>query len=153
MVIFNTQGNRKFTTFGYFIAGLIGCDVFDFSALFPFHIMCMYEAQDCSQLTNQSQHTFRISFNPMEMYAFGYVLVHVPIQCHLENYNELPFDILEDSLSSHASSIDQIQGSIVELTIYYDKKRDSSPPKYLLHSITKCTFQRFTASMLYKLLP
>ena len=148
---------RNFTTFGYFIAGLIGCDVFDFSELFPFRILCMYEAQDCSQLSNQAQHTLLTPSNPMEMYAFGYVLVHAPIQCHLRIFNESPFDILEDSLSDHASSINQIQGSIIELTIHcHDTKLDYSlllQPKCLFHSITKCKFQFFSASILYKLLP
>ena len=134
---------RYLTTFGYFIAGMIGyADLIDFDLLFynipSFLVMCMYEAQDCSQLS--SDRCLHIDpSNPMEMYAFGYVLVHAPIQWHLDC--RVPFDILASSLSDHASSIDKIQGSIVELA---QMLKDVDPrlqlfPKRLLHSITTMT--------------
>ena len=135
------------TTFRYFIAGMIGyADLIDIDLLFnsisSFLVMCMYEAQDCSQLSFDQCLKINPS-NPMEMYAFGYVLVHAPIQWHLY-YSGVPFDILASSLSDHASSIDKIQGSIVELTI--EMFNDVDPrlqllPKCLLHSITTCAFK------------
>ena len=154
----------ELTTFGYFLAGIIGCDVFNFNySNLPFQIMCMYEAQDCSQLSDQVRYICVIQSNPMEMYAFGYVLVHAPIQWNLSfATSELPpFDILASSLSDHASSIGHIHGSIVELNVSFNSSKvDTSlqllPPKHLLHSILKfkCKcFRRFTASMLSQLLP
>ena len=135
------------TTFGFFLAGMIGCDKIEHFMSFKcsFLIMCMYEAQDCSQLTQPSPYTYDIPSNPMEMYAFGYVLVNAPIQWHLcATYGLPPFDILAASLRDHASSEDQIQGSIVELTMSFNYKclpeHDLLPPTNLLHSITKSTF-------------
>ena len=149
-------------TFGYFIAGMIGyADLidfdFDFDSSASFLVMCMYEAQDCSQLTFDECLHIKPS-NPMEMYAFGYVLVHAPIQWHLY-YSGVPFDILAFSLSDHASSIDKIQGSIVGLTI--QMLNDVDPrlqllPKCLLHSITTCAFTlpvKVPVLVLLKLLP
>ena len=136
---------RYLTTFGYFIAGMIGyADLIDVNLLFnfisSFLVMCMYEAQDCSQLSSDQCLHIKPS-NPMEMYAFGYVLVHAPIQWYLDCM--VPFDILASSLSDHASSIDKIQGSIVGLTIQMFNDVDPRLqllPKCLLHSITTCAF-------------
>ena len=131
------------TTYSYFIAGMIGyADLiaieFYISPGKSFLIMCMYEAQDCSQFS--SDQCLRISLsNPMEMYAFGYVLVHAPIQWHLDISSSVPFDILASSLSDHASSIDMIQGSIVGLDINVVDPRLQLLPKCLLHSITSVT--------------
>ena len=150
------------TTFRCFIAGMIGyadlIDVnIDFGSGTSFLVMYMYEAQDCSQLSSDQCLLIDPS-NPMEMYAFGYVLVHAPIQWHYI-YIGVPFDILASSLSDHASSIDKIQGSIVGLTI--DMLNDVYPrlqllPKCLLHSITSMICQlrgQVTASVLLKWLP
>ena len=151
-----TQSYR--TTFGYFIAGMIGyADLIDVDLRFydspSFLVMCMYEAQDCSQLSFDQ--CLRINpSNPMEMYAFGYVLVHAPIQWDLF-CREITFDTLASSLSDHASSIDKIQGSIVGLSIV--KLNDVDPrlqllPKCLLHSITTCVFLLHDTAMLQVLL-
>ena len=129
------------TTFSYFIAGMIDVGL-HFCSNASFLVMCMYEAQDCSHLSSDKCLYINPS-NPMEMYAFGYVLVHAPIQWHLSIYTRVPFDILASSLSDHASSIDKIQGSIVELTIQMFNDVDPRLqllPKCLLHSITTCTF-------------
>ena len=77
---------RYLKTFGYFIAGMIGyADLINVDLHFgsspSFLVMCMYEAQDCSK--HSSDKCLHIDpSNPMEMYAFGYVLVHAPIQWH-----------------------------------------------------------------------
>ena len=157
-VIFSNK--RYLITFGYFIAGMIGyADLIDdddphFGSGTSFLVMCMYEAQDCSQLSFDQ--CLRIDpSNPMEMYVFGYVLVHAPIQWHL-CYSGVPFDILASSLSDHASSIDKIQGSIVELTIPMLNDVDSRPQLLPLHSITSMTclfIGQVTASVLLKWLP
>ena len=160
------SNKRYLTTFGYFIAGMIGyADLIDvglpFDFISSFLVMCMYEAQDCSQLSSdQCLHMY--PSNPMEMYAFGYVLVHAPIQWHL-NYTRVPFDILASSLSDHASSIDQIQGSIVGLNFQMVNNVDPRPqllPKCLLHSINSMTCllnlkeqDLVSASVLLKWLP
>ena len=156
------SNKRYLTTFRYFIAGMIGyADLINvdlhFGSSTSFLVMCMYEAQDCSQLSfDQCLHID--PSNPMEMYAFGYVLVHAPIQWHL-CYSSVPLDILTSSLSDHASSIDKIQGSIVGLTIVKLNDVDPRPqllPKCLLHSITtmQCLLRgQFTASVLLKCLP
>ena len=137
------------TTFGYFIAGMIGYEFISTIDKFKdmlFLVMCMYEAQDCSQLTSSRCLSITPS-NPMEMYAFGYVLVHAPIKWHLSNTRVPPFfDILASSLTDHAaSSIDQIQGSIVGLRIEYEYVDLRLPllPKCLLHSIItmSCCFR------------
>ena len=149
------------TSFGYFIAGMIGyADLIYVDLHFSsdtFLVMCMYEAQDCSQLSSDQCLIIRPS-NPMEMYALGYVLVHAPFQWHIYK-SGVPFDILASSLSDHASSIDKIQGSIVGLTIEVLNDVDPRPqllPKCLLHSITsmQCLFiGQVTASVLLKWLP
>ena len=139
--------NPHLTTFGFFLAGTIGCDKIERFMSFKnsFLFMCMYEAQDCSQFTQPSPFTYDLPSNPMEMYAFCYVLVNAPIQWHLYDTYEPPaFDILASSLSC----IDQIQGSIVQLTMSfhyeclpeYDSKLLLLPEK-LLHSITTCNFE------------
>ena len=151
------------TTFRYFIAGMIGyADLIDvdlrIGSGISFLVMCMYEAQDCSQYSSD-QCLWISPSNSLAMYAFGYVLVHAPIHWHLRIYNRLPFDILTSSLSDHASSIDKIQGSIVGLTI--QMLNDVDPrlqllPKCLLHSITSmtCLFRgQVSASVLLKWLP
>ena len=154
---------RYLTTFGYFIAGMIGyADLIDddlhFGFISSFLVMWVYEAQDCSQLTLDQCLEISPS-NPMEMYAFGYVLVHAPIQWQLRISSRVPFDILASSLSDHASSIDKIQGSIVGLTIAMVSDVDPRLqllPKCLLHSITsmECLFRgHVTASVLLKWLP
>ena len=161
LLLFPNQ--RYLTTFWYFIAGMIGySDLIDvdlpFNSGISFLVMCMYEAQDCSQLSFDQCLKINPS-NPMEMYAFGYVLVHAPIQWHLYYYSRVPFDVLASSLSDHAASIDKIQGSIVGLTI--EMLNDVDPrlqlfPKCLLHSITtmECLFiGPVTASALLKWLP
>ena len=150
----------QFITLEYFIAGMIGCDVFDYdnrNLPYEFQIMCVYEAQDCSRL-QKKMHFFKIPSNPMVMYAFGYVLVHAPIQWHLSILDEPHFDILGSSLSDHApsSSTDQIQGSIVGLALSLpaDNKVDYGqllPPKRLLPSIIQCCFGRLPASVLLPL--
>ena len=150
------------TTFGYFIAGMIGSDSFEFNKsddiMSPFQIMCMYEAQDCSQLSSDNRLSVFPS-NPMELYAFGYVLVHAPIQWWLCNYKLPSFDILASSLSDHASSTDQIQGSIVGLSLENLNRIDVDPgilllPECLLHSITSCYFRGgYTATVSLQLLP
>ena len=148
------------TTFGYFIAGMIGyADLIDddlhFGFISSFLVMWMYEAQDCSQLTLDQCLEISPS-NPMEMYAFGYVLVRAPIQWHLRISSRVPFDILASSLSDHASSIDKIQGTIVGLTIQMFNDVDPRLqllPKCLLHSITSMQCRQFTASVLLKCLP
>ena len=153
---------RYLTTFRYFIAGMIGyADLIDvdprFGSIQSFLVMCMYEAQDCSQLSSDQRLLIRPS-NPMEMYAFGYVLVHAPIQWHL-CYSRVPFDILASSLSDHASSIDKIHGSIVQLLIQMLNVVDPRLqllPKCLLHSITTCFFSLHlyvTTKVLLKWLP
>ena len=73
------------------------------------------------------------------------ITVNAPIQWHLCDTGELPaFDILAASLRDHESSKNQVQGSIVELTMsfYYEclPEYDLLPPTNLLHSITKSTF-------------
>ena len=154
--------NPHLTTFGLFLAGMIGYDKIERFKGYKdsFFIMCMYEAQECSQFTQPSPYTYDIPSNPMEMYAFGYVLVNAPIQWHLCDTNEPPaFDILASSLRDHASSEDQIQGSIVELSMsfFYEYLPELEcgllPPSILLHSITKCTFPCSDHSELSKLLP
>ena len=143
------------TTFGYFIAGMIGSDSFELNNysinnnyMSSFRMMCMYEAQDCSQLSSDNSLNVTPS-NPMEMYAFGYLLVHAPIQWWLCNYYKLPsFDSLAFSLSDHTSSTDQIQGSIVGLALEDLNCIDVDPgllllPKCLLHSITSCYFNGY----------
>ena len=153
----------QFTTFGYFIAGMIGCDVlkFNHSCDLPFQIMCIYEAQDCSHLYDQYQYTLNISSNPLEIYALGYLLVNAPIQWYLIlNTRYLPplMETLESSLSNHACSLNQIQGSIVGLEILaFNDGVDPKLlllPKCILHTIIQFRIEgSFIASVLCQLLP
>lgn len=72
----------------------------------------------------------------MDMYAFGYALVHAPVKWHLcLEVDEAPFDILLSSLKDHRD--DRIQGSIVSVTVCSSNLINFKElPKYLQHSIT-----------------
>ena len=107
--------------FGLFIAGLIGCNRYIFKGITSYMISCMYEAQDCSRLKNispsdaESGHFSVYLSGPVEMYAFGYVLVCAPIPWSVMLI-DVPIDVLTSSLSEH-SCLGKVQGSIVNLTV------------------------------------
>lgn len=110
-------------------------------------IRCFYEAQDCSKLRELSLHRFAVCLsNPVETYAFGYVLVHAPIQWHL-TISDTRFDILTSSVLDHIGSGSRVQGSIVDLRIdtvlppFFLIKLEALPA-HLLEQITElhCIF-------------
>ena len=122
-------------TFIYFIAGMIGCEHLGQNV----PIRCMYEAQDCSMLATNCHDTFEPK-TPMDMYAFGYVLVHAPVRWNLNlEANEASLDVLVSSLEDHIQPGNRIKGSIVSVVMHSNKSiiNFSLLPKYLLRSITR----------------
>lgn len=108
-------------TFGLFLAGFIGCDSYcrywssnpsySHSTILKYYIHCLYETQLKSTMvdgfnSDTMQFLLRIVdeasltlSTPLDMYVFGYTLVHAPIQWHLSVSTS--FDKLVSSLADH----------------------------------------------------
>ncbi len=82
---------------------------------------CLYEAQNpefVSKFIESSQHNSIGINHPLDLYVFGYILVHAPIQWKATISTSC--DMLVSSLKDHASSDTKILGSISR--IYLDCK-------------------------------
>jgi hypothetical protein len=146
-------------TFGRFLAGLIGCDqhlqhlqlsidrLGDIKSLgrdcSMYYIHCMYEAQDFNTpkacIGFSTEHCrFLEEFGcltlttPLDMYVFGYILVHAPIKWHIQI--ETSLDVLASSLIDHTPSDTEMLGSIEEITFKGIPIEDA---KQLLPSLQK----------------
>ena len=92
--------------FGQFLCGIVGYikKIFQgiltqsrFDSSYPMH--CLYEIRDISELKLDIK-TFLHLSNPLDVYVFGYCLVHAPIQCQLV-YIHTSLEMLVHSLSEH----------------------------------------------------
>jgi hypothetical protein len=135
-------------TFGPFFCGMVpnGCSRLQINSFNGHLIRCFYEGQDCcSKLWHLSARQFDLClYNSLEMYAFGYVLVHAPIQWHLV-VADTSFNILISSLSNHMGS-SGVRGSIIVLRMdsvippYYSPNIGVLP-QYLLQHVIELRFQ------------
>ena len=112
--------------FGQFLCGTVGYNekifqgiptqsLFDSSYLFH----CLYEIQDISELKLDIK-TFLLHIHlstPLDVYVFGYCLVHVPIQCQTVGIST-SLEMLMHSLSEHTKKTnDGTLGTIKDLHI------------------------------------
>ena len=98
--------------FGQFLCGIVGYNEKIFQGIptqFSYLMHCLYEIRDISELLIKSfllhiqlsKLKLNISlFTPLDMYVFGYCLVHVPIQCQLVLI-DTSLEMLVHSLSEH----------------------------------------------------
>ena len=93
---------------------------------------CLFEAQSQSafNILDFDQQDVDL-FNSLDVYAFGYVLVHAPINWEVSIYPS-DFEALLSSLTHHARSQNEILGSITCLTLKGEANSHSFPEiKYL----------------------
>ena len=141
-----SASDSQYMTFAPFLSGIKGCCVLPNSHMTGSLMTCCYEAQDCSGLQQLSSQFIMCLYNPLETYAFGYVLVHASIEWHL-NFINTDFNFLPLSLRNHTDSTDSlIRGSIVDIRIDTLVPPHFSPnlgllPQCLLGHITKFSFR------------
>ena len=93
--------------FGQFLCGIVGYNEKFFQGILTLSIFdssylvhCLYEIQNISELKLDIKTSLLHLFNPLDVYAFGYCLVHVPIQCQSVNIHT-SLEMLVHSLSEH----------------------------------------------------
>lgn len=114
----NSGPRPHLNTFGRFLAGLVGCDQFWFDQNIPlgtFNFHCLYEAQDFGYRTEYCQSLQKFVawpslLNPLDMYVFGYILVHAPIKWRISP--QTSFDVLVSSIVEH-TPCGEILGQLV----------------------------------------
>ena len=92
--------------FGQFLCGIVGYNKEFFQKVSilgsSYLLHCLYEIQDISKLSKDMKASILHLFTPLDMYVFGYCLVHVPIQCQsVHIYTSL--EMLVYSLSTHTN--------------------------------------------------
>ncbi len=128
----------KISTSGFkkFFAGLVGCSNFPLGRVqhpkimpysgdaIPYYhvsarmVQCIYEAQDsCEALASQaSPYDCETMLEyPLDMYAFGYILAHAPMQWHLTLYRVHDMSPLVDSLAHHSHLLGRRVGNKLNL--------------------------------------
>ena len=91
--------------FGQFLCGIVGYNEKFFQGiltLFPYLMHCLYEIRDISEFKLDIKTSFLYIqlTTPLDVYVFGYCLVHAPIQCQLV-YIDTSLEMLMHSLSEH----------------------------------------------------
>ena len=124
--------------FGLFLAGLV--KYMDFPKTMYYYILyCMYEAQDAkyAELIDSSVTTYTTLTTPMDMYIFGYALVHASVKWTL--HVSTSCDALVSSLTDHAPPTGNILGSIVELQADEGFMLPKSPAPIFLRALQSLT--------------
>lgn len=101
---------------------MIGCDKFQVEGFFDhdYPLQCLYEAQNPRNLSILDKLEYSITLsNPLEMYVFGYTLVHAPIEWELTVSTS--FDMLARSLADNGNSDRKILGSFKKINVYIKK--------------------------------
>ena len=108
-----------FRVFGQFLCGIAGnfFQGIKTNPIFDSYLMhCLYEIQDISKHSLDIQVLFL--FNPLDMYVFGYCLVHAPIQWQ-SVYIRTSLEMLVYSLSDHTKKTNGgTLGTIKDLHIH-----------------------------------
>ena len=92
--------------FGRFLCGIVGYKEKFFQGILTlppidsYLVHCLYEIQDISKHSLDIQNHQLYLSNPLDVYFFGYCLVHVPIQCQSVGIHT-SLEMLEHSLSEH----------------------------------------------------
>ncbi len=125
--------------FGRFLAGMIGCSKFpvefkpsEYMDTSRYIINCFYEAQDSSYLNSfPANSLWRVSLSsPLDMYMFGYTLVHAPIEWKISIFTD--FAVLIRSLADSMPPNGQILGSIEGLILHPKDMKINGSIDYLL---------------------
>lgn len=125
--------------FRRFLAGMVGCNgfpiefiPFKFVDISRYIVNCFYEAQNTAYLKSLPENiSWRLVLStPLDMYVFGYTLVHAPIRWKISAYTE--FGVLLCSLSDNAHPADQIVGFIEGLILYTSQMKLEGGIGYLL---------------------
>ena len=92
----------RLRVFGQFLCGIVGYNEELVSSLdYSFLLYCFYEIQACiSEFSLDSRESILLLWKPLDMYVFGYCLVHVPIQWQ-SVYIYTSLEMLVHSLSEH----------------------------------------------------
>ena len=119
--------------FGLFLAGLVG--YVDFPKTVPYYVLhCLYEAQDANYAEPIASEIPVLDLTtPMDMYVFGYALVHAPVKWVLTVSTSC--DALVSSLTDHAPPNGNILGSIVKLTVHKGFMLPKSPAPLFWHAL------------------
>ena len=127
-----------------FLAGLTGCEQLPESMKYPTTLMlqCFHEGQNPDNYKFLLGCSTDISLeSPLDMYIFGYALLHVPIQWSVTL--ETPLDTLTSSIAAYSPTDDKLLlGGIKELKVIVAEEVNllsqiEKLPDCLLHSVTK----------------
>ena len=133
--------------FGQFLCGIVGYNEKIFQGIptqFSYLLHCLYEIRDISELKLDIKTSLLRLYNPLDVYVFGYCLVHVPIQCKTV-YIHTSLEMLVYSLSEHTKKNGGTLGTIKDLHIHvYHSVHVSSKltsltkyfPKFHINSLT-----------------
>ena len=92
--------------FGQFLCGIVGYnekifqETLTLSGLDSYLVHCLYEIRDISELKLDIKNSHLYLSTPLDVYVFGYCLVHVPIQCQRVVIHT-SLEMLMHSLSEH----------------------------------------------------
>ncbi len=134
-----------FLMFVRFLFGIIGPNTSKINILLNVRmailsdVHCLYEAQNpeiISTFIPPASYLYRVN-DPLDLYAFGYILVHSPISWEVDIATSL--DMLVSSLKDHASSDHEILGSISKLALYSEFREHSE-----LNNLPSCVTEHMT---------
>ena len=134
--------------FGQFLCGIVGYNekffqgILTKSLLDSYLVHCLYEIQDISKHSLDIKNAIVSLSTPLDVYVFGYCLVHVPILCQcVEIYTSL--EILVHSLSEHTKKTNGgTLGTIKDLhidvhhSVHVSSKLIKYLPKFHINSLT-----------------
>ena len=135
----NMEQLHNMESFGQFLSGTLNrichSDI-ENDHTSPFMLKCFYEAQVPSILGSLHFTSSCQLGNPLDMYIFGYCLVHAPIVWNLRV--ETSFDMLVSSIADWLPANGRILGSFADLTIYLSQHFSAleNLPKYILEPMT-----------------
>ena len=109
--------------------------MWDFPKTVPYYVLhCLYEAQDANYAEPIASEIPVLDLTtPMDMYVFGYALVHAPVKWVLTVSTSC--DALVSSLTDHAPPNGNILGSIVKLTVHKGFMLPKSPAPLFWHAL------------------
>ena len=131
--------------FGQFLCGIVGYNKEFFhkvSILGSSYLLhCLYEIQDISKLSIDMKVSILHLFNHLDMYVFGYCLVHVPIQWQSVHIHT-SLEMLVHSLSNHTKKTNGgTLGTIKDLyidvqeSVHISSKLTKYLPKFHINSL------------------
>ena len=123
--IVSQSGHRRVIShlrvFGQFMVGIVGYNEKFFQGILTLRssylVHCLYEIQDISKHSLDIKNADIQLTNPLDVYIFGYCLVHIPIQCQSVNICT-SLEMLMHSLSEYTKKTNnETLGTIKDLCI------------------------------------